>query len=132
MSLDCRANRQIQCSKTSKKIYVGKATNFPPGSSQVVEIDNKVIGIFNIDGEFYALSNYCPHMGGSLCQGPVTGTTLPTKDYVYNYGKENEIVRCGWHGWEFDIKSGQTLFDPKIRAKTYQVILENGEVVVCI
>lgn len=46
------------------------------------------------------------------------------------YGQEGELIRCAWHGWEFKIATGEYLVDPKVRAKKYQVTIENGEDVV--
>ncbi|MFQ5793860.1 MAG: Rieske (2Fe-2S) protein [Candidatus Bipolaricaulia bacterium] len=93
-------------------------------------MNGRSIGIFNVEGRFFALLNYCPHTGGALCQGPLTGTALPTADYEYVYGREGRILRCAWHGWEFDIETGQALADPRIKARTYQVVVEDSDVFV--
>lgn len=116
--------------KTPKKYLIGKTTDLPPGARTVVDLDGKSVGVFNVAGQYYALLNYCPHAGGALCRGPVTGTALPTEDYNYIYGREGAVLRCAWHGWEFDIPSGALLINPKIKARRYQVEVENEEVVV--
>jgi len=85
--------------------------------------------VFNVAGRFYALHNGCPHRGGPLCEGPVCGTVLPSDDFSYRYGREGEIVRCAWHGWEFDIGSGQALADPTVRARSYPITVEDGALV---
>ncbi len=113
-----------------KQYTVCKITDLPSGGRKLVDLDGKSVGIFNVQGEFHALLNYCPHSGGALCQGPVTGTTMPTDDYKFIYGREGTILRCAWHGWEFDIRTGTWILDPKIRAKKYQVTVENDDVVV--
>ena len=60
-----------------------------------------------------------------LCKGTVTGTTLPSKPGEYIWAREGEIVRCPWHGWEFDITSGRSIFNPhRMRVKTYKVTVE--------
>lgn len=114
--------------KTRKQFPIGSA-DLAPGEKRIIEVDGKPIGIFNVDGEYFALHNRCPHMGGNLCEGPVTGTTLQTDKTEFIYGRENELVRCGWHGWEFEIKSGRCLVDEKLRARTYSVTEENGQLV---
>lgn len=114
----------------TKQYTVCKITDLSPGDRKLVDLDGKSVGIFNIQGEFHALLNYCPHSGGALCQGPVTGTTMPTDDYEFIYGREGTILRCAWHGWEFDIRTGTWILDPKIRAKKYQVTVENDDVMV--
>jgi nitrite reductase (NADH) small subunit len=108
------------------------ASEIPPGGRRIVEVDGRSIGVFNVGGRFYALHNRCPHRGGALCEGPVTGTVLPTEDRSYDYGREGEILRCAWHGWEFDIRTGRSLVDPAVRARTYAVDVVDGTVVVAV
>jgi 3-phenylpropionate/trans-cinnamate dioxygenase ferredoxin subunit len=112
-----------------KQIAIGSA-DLNPGERKIIEVDGKSIGLFNVNGEYFALHNRCPHMGGNLCAGPVTGTTLPTDKTEFIYGRVGELVRCGWHGWEFEIKSGQCTVDPKIRAKVYKVLVEDEQLVI--
>jgi nitrite reductase (NADH) small subunit len=108
------------------------ASEIPPGGRRIVEVDGRSIGVFNVGGEFYALHNGCPHKGGALCEGPVCGTVLPTEDRSYTYGRDGEILRCAWHGWEFDIRTGRSLVDPAVRARTYSVAVVDGTVVIAI
>jgi nitrite reductase (NADH) small subunit len=103
-----------------------------PGARVIRDLEGLSVGIFNVDGRLYALHNRCPHRGGALCRGPVTGTALPTSDFEFVYGQEGEILRCAWHGWEFDIATGRSLVDPRIRAKTYPVEVADGDVYVLI
>ena len=86
------------------------------------------VGVFNVGGRFYALHNGCPHKGGPLCEGRICGTTLP--GYGFAYGREGQVLRCAWHGWEFDVATGRALADPRVRARTYPVAVEDGQVVV--
>ena len=106
------------------------AAEIAPGERRIVEVDGRSVGIFNVKGRFYALHNGCPHRGGALCEGPICGTTLPTDDKEFVYGREGEIVRCAWHGWEFEIATGRALVDPNVRARTYPVKIDDGNVVV--
>ncbi len=100
--------------------------DIPPGERRIVELGGRSIGIFNVDGRFYALRNVCPHQRAPLCKGKVTGTNLPgSKPGEYNWAREGEIIRCPWHNWEFDITTGQSVFNPhKMRVKAYQVAVE--------
>jgi nitrite reductase/ring-hydroxylating ferredoxin subunit len=86
--------------------------------------------VFNVGGRFYALHDGCPHRGGPLCAGRIGGTTLPARGYAFAYGREGSILRCPWHGWEFEVASGRALADPAVRARTYPVDVVEGEVVV--
>ncbi len=107
------------------KHVVGLASEIPPGERRIVEVEGRSIGVFNVNGTYYALRNTCPHQAAPLCRGTVTGTTLPSKPGEYIWAREGEIVRCPWHGWEFDITSGRSIFNPhRLRVKTYKVTVE--------
>ena len=117
--------------------YAGKrshvvcaAADLPVGDRRIVEVDGRSIGVFNVHGTLYALHNGCPHKGGPLCEGRVCGTTLPADDYRFAYGRDGQVLRCAWHGWEFEIATGRSVADPSVRARTYPVTVEDGEVVV--
>ncbi len=114
-----------------KKYPVGRA-DLLPGERRLVEVNGRQIGVFNVAGSYFALHNRCPHMAGNLCAGIVTGTALPSADFVFTYGRQGEIIRCGWHGWEFEIATGRCLVDQRVRARTYPVIVENGQLYVAI
>ncbi|NHI01834.1 Rieske (2Fe-2S) protein [Oceanimonas sp. MB9] len=115
---------------SKKKYTVCKVDEVRPGQQKIVQLDKFSVGVFNIGGEYHALLNVCPHRGAALCEGPVCGTTQPTDQREFIYCQENALVRCAWHGWEFDIKSGEFLVDPSIKAKTFPVSVEADEVFV--
>ncbi|MDF2959635.1 MAG: Rieske 2Fe-2S protein [Paenibacillus sp.] len=104
------------------KHIVASTTELLPGQKKIVSLEGISIGVFNVNGSYYAVKNSCPHQQAPLCLGKVSGTTLPSKPGEFLYGREGEIVRCPWHGWEFDITSGHSLFDPnRCWVKTYDV-----------
>ncbi len=101
---------------------IGRVSELPPGSRKIVEIAGRSIGVFNVDGEFYALRNVCPHQGAPLCQGSVGGTAAASAPGEYVWEREGEILRCPWHGWEFDITTGRSVFNPhRMRVKRFDV-----------
>jgi len=107
---------------------VGHVSELPPGERRVVEVGGRSIGVFNVHGQFYALRNRCPHQGAPLCLGAIKGMALPSKPGEYRWWREGEILRCPWHGWEFDIMSGRSIFNPhRTRVRTYEVTIEPGE-----
>ncbi|HRW03593.1 MAG TPA: Rieske (2Fe-2S) protein [Caldilineaceae bacterium] len=109
------------------KHIVGPVSELPVGSRKIIEINGRTIGVFNANGTYYALRNMCPHQAAPLCKGHVTGTTLPSQPGEYQWERDGEILRCPWHGWEFDITNGQSVFNPhKWRVKTYEVTVERG------
>jgi nitrite reductase/ring-hydroxylating ferredoxin subunit len=107
------------------KHVVGTVDEIPPGGRKIVEVAGRSIGVFNVGGEFFALRNSCPHQGGPLCQGPLSGFVTSSGPGDYRYDRPGEILRCPWHGWEYDVRTGQSWVDPrKVRARRYDVSLE--------
>jgi 3-phenylpropionate/trans-cinnamate dioxygenase ferredoxin subunit len=103
----------------------------PPGTRRIVDVGGRSVGVFNLDGDLYALTNVCPHQGGPLCEGTVGGTMLPSEPHRYRYGMEGRLVRCPWHGWEIDLASGRPFFDPeRARVPTFPVAVRDGRVVI--
>ncbi|MDB5085934.1 MAG: Rieske [2Fe-2S] iron-sulfur protein [Bacilli bacterium] len=110
---------------------VVKTADLPVGKRQIVYLEGRSIGVFNVNGTYCAIRNSCPHQGAPLCLGTVTGMTLPslpTHPGEYLYGREGEILRCPWHGWEFDLTNGKSIYDPnKCLVKSYEVTVEPEE-----
>lgn len=111
---------------------VATVEELPEGAFKMVEIDGRSIGVYNVKGDYVAVHNYCPHQGAALCRGPVCGTTLESQVYEYIYGRDQEIIRCPWHGWEFDLKTGKSLFSEKVRVRRYKVEVTEGQIGVVI
>jgi nitrite reductase/ring-hydroxylating ferredoxin subunit len=112
----------------TSKYVVCRLSELPPGDRRIITVGGRSIGVLNVDGALYALRNSCPHQNAPLCLGRVQGTTLALEPYKYVYGRENEIIKCPWHGWEFEIATGRSVFNPhKVRVKTYEVTVEPPE-----
>lgn len=113
------------------KYDVAKVGDIDVGQCKILSIEGRSIGIY-YDGEsYFAIRNVCPHEQAELCKGTFTGTTLASKPHEYVYGREGEILVCPWHGWEFDVKTGESLVDPnRYRVKVYDVSIEDNRVFV--
>ena len=110
-----------------KRYVIARADEFPPGTRRIVDIDGRSIGVFNIDGRFFALRNSCPHQGAPLCSGTVLGTVTSPGPGEYEYDAERKLLTCPWHNWEFDMVTGQSWFDPfKTKVRPYDVVVESG------
>ena len=106
---------------------VGPVAEIPPGSRRLVEAGGRRIVVFNLGGDFYALSDRCPHQGGSLCAGVLTGHVESGVPGEYRYARRGEMIRCPWHSWEFDIRTGKSWFDPKrVQVRQYPARVEPG------
>ncbi len=107
---------------------VARAGEIGPGGHKLVAVKGREIGLFNVGGEYFALSNRCPHEAGPLCQGKITGIVLSDGPGEYRIERPGEFLRCPWHGWEFDIRTGQSWCDPKsTKVRSFQVKVEPGE-----
>jgi 3-phenylpropionate/trans-cinnamate dioxygenase ferredoxin subunit len=110
---------------------VARVSEIPPGGRKLVTVRGRPIAVFNLGGAFFGLLNRCPHQGGNLCDGVLTGLVESNAPGDYRYSRPGEILRCPWHGWEFDIRTGQSYCDPdKIRTRAYKVEVEHGQTVV--
>ena len=106
---------------------VGRVSELGLGQRQIVEAEGRSIGVFNVDGSFYALKNSCPHQAAPLCLGSIKGMTMPSRPGEYIWARDGEILRCPWHGWEFDITTGRSIFNPhRMRVKAYDVTVESS------
>jgi 3-phenylpropionate/trans-cinnamate dioxygenase ferredoxin subunit len=106
---------------------VAAVADVPPGGRKLVHVKGRPIVIFNLGGEFYALSNRCPHRGGSLCHGRQVSLVQSSEPGVYRTSRKGEFIRCPWHSWEFDIRTGKSWCDPgKLHIRHYPVTVEEG------
>ena len=109
------------------KHAVAKAGEVQPGQCKLVEIDGREIGVFFVNGQHRAYRNVCPHAGAPICQGrPVNGASSPDI-FEYDFGLSNEVVRCPWHGWEFDLNDGEHVMS-SLKLKSYEVSVEGEEI----
>lgn len=106
---------------------VAALSEVPPGSRKLVEAAGRPIVVFNIAGQLYAVANRCPHAGGSLLHGKLAGLVEATEPGSYSYSRPGEILRCPWHGWEFDLATGKSWCDPEtVKVRAYRVEVESG------
>ena len=114
----------------TNKHFACKIDEVPTDAAKIVTLSNMPIGVFKLDDGFHALLNICPHKGAALCEGPICGTTRETDKTEFIYDRPGGIVRCAWHGWGFDIRSGEFLVDPSIKTRRFDVSQEGDELFV--
>ncbi|HEX5081844.1 MAG TPA: Rieske 2Fe-2S domain-containing protein [Blastocatellia bacterium] len=91
---------------------VGSIGDVPPGAGCVVEGAGEDIALFNFNGEYFAISDMCPHRGASLSEGFMDG------------GK----VFCPWHCFDFNLKTGECEMVPSLRVRTYDVKIKGEDI----
>ena len=93
-------------------VTVARAEDVPPGTGRTVEVHGVWIALFNVNGSFYAVDNTCPHAGGPIGEGSLAG----------------EVVTCPWHGWQFNLRTGEREGNPNITLACCPVRVEAGHV----
>ncbi len=113
------------------KYVVARVDEVPPGERLIVDVRGRSVGIFNLGGVFYALRNSCPHEGGPVCAGDLVGLLESDAPGQYTFDPNPRFVQCPWHGWEYDIKTGQSWCEPHSNAtRSYTVEVRPGKHIV--
>jgi nitrite reductase/ring-hydroxylating ferredoxin subunit len=118
-------------------VYVGKQSDFEDRGRKVVARGDLEIGVFRVDGQFYAYENRCPHVRGPVCQGRILSRVVEVlNDDKTSRGQKwsdtDVDIICPWHGWEFDLKTGRHAGNPNFRLKAFDVSVKDGEVYVVV
>ena len=111
--------------------WVGTLEDLRREGCRVVEVGGRPVAVLSVGDELFAVSNRCPHMGAPMCAGSVGGTLVASAPQEFVYGRHERVLRCPWHGWEFDLESGRSLFEPRrVGLRVFLVTCEDGQVVV--
>jgi len=97
-------------------IKVASTSDLKPGENKVVNVNGTDVALFNVDGEFFAISNTCLHRGGPLGEGFL----------------DNDVVTCPWHGWRYNVRTGANVVMPSQKVDSYQVKVEGNDVFVAV
>jgi nitrite reductase/ring-hydroxylating ferredoxin subunit len=114
--------------------FVAKAAEMSDGDRRIVSAGRHEIGVFLKDGAFHAYSNYCLHAGGPACEGLMINRVVdligPDRTYLgQTFADEMHFV-CPWHGWEYDIKTGECAGDRKLKLRKYDVVRRGEDIFV--
>ncbi|MCS7261494.1 MAG: non-heme iron oxygenase ferredoxin subunit [Anaerolineae bacterium] len=96
-------------------VKLARTSDLAPGQKMRVEYEGIPVGLFNIEGTYYAIEDICTHDGGPLVDGELQGN----------------VIACPRHGARFDVRTGRVCSLPAYRpVPTYQVRIENGYVLI--
>ena len=98
----------------SELVRVASISEIPPGKGKELVAGGRVVAVYNVDGQFHALDGVCPHAGGPLGKGALVGST----------------VTCPWHGWQFDVTTGQHCFSAALKQPRFSVVVQGDDVFV--
>jgi 3-phenylpropionate/trans-cinnamate dioxygenase ferredoxin subunit len=116
--------------QSSSRYVVAEVDEIPPGGRKIVDLDGISVGVFYVNGEYFALLNWCPHQAARLCEGQLWSALESSVPGEYRTSRPGEVVACIWHGWEFDLRTGQSWCDPeRLRVRAYDVAVEPGTAV---
>jgi nitrite reductase/ring-hydroxylating ferredoxin subunit len=113
---------------------VGTEDEFEDTDRLLVEIEGIEIGVFRVDGEYHAITNYCPHQNGPLAEGGIQRQVvadIPPEGErpVREWDDETTVIRCPLHSYGFDIETGENVADPDLpTVPTWDVVVEDGVV----
>lgn len=113
------------------KHFVGNIDDFQNNRCNKLKIGKRNILVWRSNDQFYATREECPHQGVSLACEELSGTMLPSAPKEFEHGLEGRVIRCPWHKWEFDAKSGKALFGTETRhLGTFPVVVEENRIYV--
>ena len=115
------------------EIYVGNEADFPEGDRKILVVDGHEVGVFRINGGFHAFYNHCPHQGGPVCQGKIIrkveeNLDLDQTSRGLKYSEDHVHIVCPWHGFEYDIETGEHPGDHNVKIRKCEVAVRGGEV----
>jgi nitrite reductase (NADH) small subunit/3-phenylpropionate/trans-cinnamate dioxygenase ferredoxin subunit len=97
-------------------VTVAKVGEIAEGEGQAFPVNGRMVAVFNKGGEYFAIDDFCPHMGASLAGGWVDGN----------------VVTCPWHAWRFNVCDGTWCDNPRIKIDSFAVRLAGDEIQVCV
>jgi nitrite reductase/ring-hydroxylating ferredoxin subunit len=115
-SFDTKGGELDELVSTQQTVDCGFVGDIPTGSCKTIDLpDGRELSLYNIDGEFHAVDNICPHKGAPLNEGILCA----------------HIIECGLHGWQFDVRTGECLTVTE-KLQTYEVVIKEGVIKVLI
>jgi nitrite reductase (NADH) small subunit len=93
-------------------VVVASAEDVPPGETRIVNAGERQLALFNVDGRFYATQSQCLDLNGPLGDGELDGL----------------VVTCPWHGWQYDVRTGENELDRALQRETVEVVVEDRDV----
>jgi nitrite reductase (NADH) small subunit len=108
----------------------GAAEEFEEGVPRAINVNGRQLGVVRWRDEVYAVRNICPHQLGPICGGHTMPLIVAGDDRVARVDEDTLVIVCPWHSWEFEAKSGKSLWTDRFKLKTYPAKLEDGRVLV--
>jgi nitrite reductase/ring-hydroxylating ferredoxin subunit len=119
------------------ELFVGKESEFEDRDRKIIAQGDLEIGVFRVNGDFFAYENNCVHQGGPICQGKILNKVeeVLADDKTskgLKFSESDVHIVCPWHGYEYNLKTGRHPGDRNVRLKPYDVKVNDGEVYVIV
>lgn len=120
---------------TREPVVVALSADIPERGRAVVDVGGREIGVFRFKGHLHAYGNYCAHAGGPVCQGMLINRVVEVLDEERRslgdrFSEKDLHIVCPWHGYEYNVETGEHPADARIRLTSYPVYERDGEVIV--
>jgi len=130
--LDARARWRQEPRREQK---IGRTSDFKNGDRRIVFLGETEIGVFKDNEEFFAYSNTCLHQGGPACEGLIIAKVeeriMPDKTSRGLFFSDTELhFVCPWHGYEYDLKTGECVADRRLKLRRYEVVQKGDDLYV--
>lgn len=117
------------------EFFVAESGQLKDGDRRIVRTDRGEIGVFHHGGDYYAYANKCAHSGGPACEGVMMPLVVDiiAEDKTYHgqtFDESQMHFVCPWHGWEYDLKTGTAIGDPRMKLRRYDVVQRDGAIYV--
>ena len=140
MGQRARINRMLRIlvgSREVAELFVGKESEFEDRDRKIIAQGDLEIGVFHVNGDFYAYENNCVHQGGPVCQGKILNKVeeVLADDKTskgLKFSESDVHIVCPWHGYEYNLMTGRHPGDRNVRLKPYEVKISDGEVYVIV
>ena len=97
-------------------VFVSKRQDIPTNEGRAFPVGDRMIAIFETEGNYYALDDFCPHQGASLAAGWI----------------HDGCVACPWHAWRFALSDGTWMDNPKIKTEHFDIQVRGDDLYVCL
>ncbi|HSP97951.1 MAG TPA: Rieske 2Fe-2S domain-containing protein [Candidatus Dormibacteraeota bacterium] len=97
-------------------VRVARTKEIPSGEGRMFAVNGRQVAVFNVGGRFHAIDHRCAHQQGPLAEGDL----------------EDCVVTCPWHGWTYDVTTGQSPDDADARVARYDTRVEKGELLIAV
>jgi nitrite reductase/ring-hydroxylating ferredoxin subunit len=128
-------SRPARWNNAMPEVFVETISRFADGERRLINHGGREIGVFHWQGQFFAYENLCVHQGGPACEGimmhKVEDVIGADRNWIGQKFSDNEIhFVCPWHGYEYDLKTGECAADRNLKLRSFEVIRRGEDIYV--